>query len=358
MSKRIAEEKQKDKHVLIQALTTVFIIVIAMLILCVVLLISGNNPVQVISALVVGAFGSPAKIINVLNKTVPICFAALAVGLAKQGGIFNIGVEGQLIFGALGSAIAGIYLQGLPAWIHIPLSLLAGMLFGALYALIPTAMFLKRLVNLLVVFILMNNVAKQLITYFVFVVIGDPAAMSPASLPLQESAWLPNIMTSPGKLNIGIFIMLGLCAVLYFLYYKTTAGFRMKAVGLNRTASAYAGISVNRYLFVVLVLGGAIAGLAGSVEVMGTYHRLYDGFSPGYGFDGIPIALLANGNPIGIIVGSILFAALRVGSLSVQLEMGVSSEIVSVIQGTLIVLIACEYILKFAVAKLANRKKG
>ena len=107
-----------------------------------------------------------------------------------------------------------------------------------------------------------------------------------------------------------------------------------------------------------IALGGAIAGLAGSVEVMGTYHRLYDGFSPGYGFDGIPIALLANGNPIGIIIGSILFAALRVGSLSVQLEMGVSSEIVSVIQGILIVLIACEYILKYAATKLASRKKG
>lgn len=351
-------QKPRDKHLAVNFLVTVSILVIAALILCVILLISGNDPIQVLKTLVIGAFGSPARIVNVLNKTVPICFAALAVGLARQGGIFNIGVEGQLVFGALGSAIAGIYLTGLPAWLHVPLTLLAGMLFGALYALLPTGMFLKRRVNLLVVFILMNNVAKHLITYFVFVVIGDPAAMAPSSLPIQKSAYLPNFMTSPGRLNIGLFLMLALCALLYFFYYKTTSGFRMKAVGLNRTAASYAGISVDRYLFVVLVAGGAIAGLAGSVEVMGTYHRLYDGFSPGYGFDGIPIALLTNGNPVGIIIGSILFAALRVGSLSVQLEMGVSSEIVSVIQGILIVLIACEYILKYAAAKLTDRKKG
>ena len=356
--KQAALEKPKDNHLLIHALTTVLLLAIAVLVLCVVLLLSGNNPILVLQALAVGAFGSPAKIINVLNKTVPICFAGLSVGLARQGGIFNIGVEGQLVFGALGSTIVGIYFTGLPAWLHIPLSFLGGMLFGAVFALLPTAMFLKWRVNLLVVFILLNNIASKLITYFVIVVIGDPTAMTTSSLPIQESAYLPNFLTSPGRLNIGIFVMLALCAILYFFYYKTTAGFQMKAVGLNRTAAAYSGLSVNRYLFLVLVLGGAIAGLAGSVEVMGTYHRLYDGFSPGYGFDGIPIALLANGNPIGIIIGSILFAALRVGSLSVQLEMGVSSEIVSVIQGILIVLIACEYILKYAATKLASRKKG
>lgn len=350
-------KKQGDKQLLVNILTPVLIILIAMLVLCVILAISGSNPFMVFRILFTGAFGTPARIINVLGKTVPICLAALAVGLAKKTGIFNIGVEGQLMFGALGAAIVGIYAQGLPSVLHIPLCLLGGMLFGVLYALLPTIMYLKRGVNLLVVFILLNNVAKKVITYFVIAVIGDPNAQTTSSLRIQNSAKLPNVITSPGKLNIGVFLVLALCIVLYFVYYKTTTGYNLNAVGLNREAAAYSGLKVNRYLFLALVLGGAIAGLAGGIEVTGTYYRLYDGFSPGYGFDGIPIALLANGNPIGIVVGSILFAALRVGSLALQLETSISGEIVSIIQGTLILLIACEYILRHLATKLVVRRK-
>lgn len=338
-------------------MTPCLIILIAMAFVSVLLIAIGANPFAVFKSLFQGAFGTPRGLINTVSKSVPICLSAFAVALAKKVGVFNIGVEGQLVFGALGSAIAGIYLKGLPMLVHLPLSLLCGMLAGMIYAMIPTQMFVKRQVNLLVIFIMMNNLAKLFSTFVIMSMIRDPSSITTASLPIQESAQLPNIVTSPGKLNISIFILLGIGALIYIVFYKTVWGYELSACGLNREAARYSGINIGRYLTWGLLIGGALAGLAGAIEVQGTYYRLYDGFSPGYGFDGIPIALLSNNNPLFMFIGSILFAALRVGSNNMQIEQGVPSEIVSVIQGTLVTLIACEYIIKYLAGRIVYKKK-
>lgn len=338
-------------------MTPCLIILIAMVFVSVLLIGIGANPLAAFASLFQGAFGSPRGIINTISKSVPICLSAFAVALAKKVGVFNIGVEGQLVIGALGSAVVGIYLKGMPMMIHLPLSLLGGMAAGMLYALIPTQMFIKRQVNLLVIFIMMNSLAKLFSTFVIISFIGDPGSMTTASLPIQESAQLPNLLTSPGKLNISIFILLAVASIIYVVFYKTVWGYELTACGLNREAAGYSGINTKKYLTWGLLLGGLLAGLAGAIEVQGTYYRLYDGFSPGYGFDGIPIALLSNNNPLFMIIGSILFAALRVGSNTMQIEQGVPSEIVSVIQGTLVTLIACEYMIKYLSGKILYRKK-
>lgn len=338
-------------------MTPCLIILITMIFVSGLLFGIGANPVRVFISLFHGAFGTPRGMINTIGKSVPICLSAFAVALAKKVGVFNIGVEGQLVIGALGSAVAGIYLKGIPMIIHLPLSLLAGMLAGMLYAMVPTQMFIKRQVNLLVIFIMMNNLAKLFSTFVIMSVIQDPNSMTTASLPIQESAYLPNLITSPGKLNISIFILLAVGIVIYIVFYKTVWGYELTACGLNREAAGYSGIKTRKYLMWGLLLGGALAGLAGAIEVQGTYYRLYDGFSPGYGFDGIPIALLSNNNPLFMFIGSILFAALRVGSNNMQIEQGVPSEIVSVIQGTLVTLIACEYIIKYLSGKIICKRK-
>ena len=163
---------------------------------------------------------------------------------------------------------------------------------------------------------------------------------------------LPNLITTPGRLNIGVLIMLVAVFIMYLYFYKTTSGYELRICGANRNAAEYSGVKSKRYLAASLMIGAALAGLAGGIEVLGTYYRLYDGFSPAYGFDGIPIALLSGGNPIGIVVGSFVFGALRVGSANMQIKVGVSSELVSVIQGVLICFISLEYIFHFFSGKL------
>lgn len=347
-----------NKNTMAGILSPLVIVAITLLFTSVLMLGVGANPLEAYYQLLKGAFGSASGIINTINKAVPICFAGFAVAVAKKAGIFNIGVEGQLVFGAFGSALAGIYLEGLPAFIHIPLALLAGMLFGALYALIPAALYVGRGVNLLVIFIMMNNIVKLLITYFVMGPFAGENKMITATNAVQDSAKLPYLITKPNRLSIGLFIVLGIAVFLWVYMNKTTSGYEMRSCGDNREAARYAGINVKGYLFSALLLGGALAGLAGGVEVLGNYHRLYDGFSPGYGFDGIPIALLANGNPIGVIVGSVLFGALRAGSINMQTKAGVPGEIIAVIQGTLVTLIACEYIIRFMLTRRKSKKEA
>lgn len=351
------KDRTFDAEALAGILSPAMIIAAAMVLISILLIAIGVNPLAAIGSLIKGAFGSPRGIINTISKSVPICLSAFAVAFAKKVGVFNIGVEGQLIMGAIGSAIAGIYLTGLPAAIHLPLSILCGMLCGVLYAAIPTHMYVKKQTNLMVLFIMMNNLAKLLCTYVIMVYIKDSASMTTASLPIQESAYLPDILTSPAKLNIGVLILLAVGICIYIFFYKTVWGYEMTVCGLNRGTASYSGIPTKKYITMGLLIGGALAGLAGSIEVQGTYYRLYDGFSPGYGFDGIPIALLANNNPLFMFIGSILFAALRVGSNTMQIEQGVPSELVSVIQGILITLIACEYIIHYLSGKLLSRKK-
>ncbi len=339
-------------------MTPFMIITIAVLFISILLLFMGKNPFEVYGTLINGAFGSERGIIDTINKAVPICLSAFAVAISKRAGVFNIGVEGQIMFGAIGAAAVGIYAQGLPSIIHIPLTMLGGVLFGMIFAAIPTWMFARKRVNLLVIFLLMNTLAKLLSTFVTISVMPDSSSSSTATLPLAESAWLPNIYDGKGELNIGILVLLAIGAILYVFFYKTVAGYELEACGKNRDASGYAGIKTSKYMMWALLAGGALAGLAASIEVQGTYHRLYDGFSPGYGFDGIPIALLSNGNPIGMFVGSILFGALRVGSNSMQRVHDIPSDIISVIQGILVVLIACEYFLSRYGKKLIRKKKG
>lgn len=338
--------------------TPLLIILSSVLFTTVLLLAIGVSPGSTYGSLIEGAFGSKLGLINTLTKSVPICLSALGVAIARHAGIFNIGINGQIAFGGIGSVIVGVYLQGLPAAIHIPLALLFGMVLGMLYSLLPTILYLTRKINLIVVFLLMNNIATKLTTWFIYSKIKDPESMVTASYKIQNSAKLPNLVTSPAKLNIGVLIALAVSVIMYIFFYKMTAGFELRACGSNRLTAQYSGIKASRYLAASLLIGGAIAGLAGGIEVLGTYHRLYDGFDPGYGFDGIPIALLSNGNPIGIIVGSILFGALRVGSSNMQVKAGVSSELVSVVQGVLISFIALEYIFRFFSEKMFSFFRG
>ena len=338
-------------------LTPLVIICMAFLFASVLILSAGFNPAAAFYHLFAGAFGTKASLINTINKAVPIAFAGFAVALSKKAGIFNIGIEGQLIFGAFGSVLPGIFLKGLPAVIHIPVCLLSGMLFGAAYALLPTLLFVKRGTNLMVMGIMMNNIASLVITYLIVGPFAGKNATVSSTEMVEESAFLPYIITKPNKLSIGILIVFTVAFLMWLFINKTSIGYELKMCGANRQAALYSGIKVTFYMTAALLLSGALGGLAGGVEILGNYHRMYDSFSPGYGFDGIPIALLTGGNPIGVIAGALLFGALRVGAMKMQTQVGVSTEIITVIQGTLVVLIACESLIRFQLSRAGRRKE-
>lgn len=337
------------------ALTTILILFSAFVVISILLLCIGVSPLSTFGALFKGAFGSKLGLINTIQKAVPICLCALGVAVAKQAGIFNIGINGQMIIGSIASVITAVYIKGLPTAIHVPLCLIAGMLGGALYALIPTLGYLWRRLNILVLCLLMNTMAVKIETWLIYAYFKDPNALTNSTYRIQASSNLPNLVRTPARLNIGFIIALIVSAIMYIYFYKTTSGFELRAVGLNNNGAKYAGINTKKYISSSLLIGGALAGLAGAIEVLGTYYRLYVGFSPAYGFDGIPISLLSGNNPIGIIIGSIVFGALRVGSSTMQVKVGVSSELVDVIQGVLICFIALEYLFKFASNKLLGK---
>ena len=345
------------KEMMANVLTPLVIICMAFLFASVLILSAGFNPVAAFYHLFAGAFGTKASLINTVNKAVPIAFAGFAVALSKKAGIFNIGIEGQLIFGAFGSVLPGIFLKGLPAVIHIPVCLLSGMLFGAAYALLPTLLFVKRGTNLMVMGIMMNNIASLVITYLIVGPFAGKNATVSSTEMVEESAFLPYIITKPNKLSIGILIVFAVAFLMWLFINKTSIGYELKMCGANRQAARYSGIKVTFYMTAALLLSGALGGLAGGVEILGNYHRMYDSFSPGYGFDGIPIALLTGGNPIGVIAGALLFGALRVGAMNMQTQVGVSTEIITVIQGTLVVLIACESLIRFQLSRAGRRKE-
>ncbi|EEQ60629.1 branched-chain amino acid ABC transporter, permease protein [Clostridiales bacterium 1_7_47FAA] len=345
------------KEMMANVLTPLVIICMAFLFASVLILSAGFNPVAAFYHLFAGAFGTKASLINTINKAVPIAFAGFAVALSKKAGIFNIGIEGQLIFGAFGSVLPGIFLKGLPAVIHIPVCLLSGMLFGAAYALLPTLLFVKRGTNLMVMGIMMNNIASLVITYLIVGPFAGKNATVSSTEMVEESAFLPYIITKPNKLSIGILIVFAVAFLMWLFINKTSIGYELKMCGANRQAARYSGIKVTFYMTAALLLSGALGGLAGGVEILGNYHRMYDSFSPGYGFDGIPIALLTGGNPIGVIAGALLFGALRVGAMKMQTQVGISTEIITVIQGTLVVLIACESLIRFQLSRAGRRKE-
>jgi simple sugar transport system permease protein len=223
-----------------------------------------------------------------------------------------------------------------------------------LYILFPAVMHVRRGVDLLVILLLLNNVASYILQYFVLDFFKSDNALVPSSRKILETAELPYLIGPPYRMTIAIVFALVAAVVLQWYFSRTVAGYEMRAVGLNRDAAFYAGVPVKKYTSLALLISGALAGIGGALEVLGNYHCLYTDFSPGFGYDGIPVALLCGSNPILAVVGSIAFGALRNGSLTMQAQVGISNEIISVIQGSLILFVASNYIVRY----LFNRRTG
>ncbi|BAY16985.1 inner-membrane translocator [Anabaenopsis circularis NIES-21] len=326
-------------HRFLPILSPLIAITSALMVGAILIIFAGANPITAYTALFQESLANYFGFGNTLTKMTPLLFTSLGVLVALKAGQFNIGGEGQIYLGALGSALIGLYVQELPAIIHIPLALFAGFTFGAVWGWIPGYLKAVRGVNEVITTLLLNYIAVNLVSYLVQNPLKAPAAPSPYSPLIAKSAQLPIIL--PGSLaHTGIILALIAAIILWVLLGRSPLGYQITAVGLNPIAARYAGMSVERTIMLVMALAGGLAGLAGASEVMGLKYRIFEQVSPGYGFDAIAIALLSRGNIGGVVLTSLFFAALRSGANVMQRSAGVPVTVVYAIQGLTVLFIA------------------
>jgi ABC-type uncharacterized transport system permease subunit len=281
-----------------------------------------------------------------LVSSTPYIFAGLAVALGFRVGLFNIGVEGQLFIGAVFAVTAGIYLTGLPAIIHIPLSLLAGMIGGGLWGFIPGWLKAKTGGHEVINTIMMNYIAFRVSEYLLRGPLKNPEGFNPVSAWIQDSAKFPRFFGAPIRFHMGFFIALAFAWLVYWFLFKTTWGYTLRTVGANPRAAKYAGMNITQSTVLAMVLSGGLAGLAGANEVLGVNYNLAVAFSSGYGFDAIALALLGKSHPVGVVLAAILFGFLRNGAIQMQLTAGIPIDIISVLQAFILAFIAAPAIIR------------
>lgn len=320
-------------------ISPIIAIIAALIVGAILIVLAGANPIVAYYILFTESLTNYYGIANTLTKTTPLLLTSLGVLVALKAGQFNIGGEGQIYMGGLGSTIIGLYLQGLPIWIHVSLTLLGGFLLGAFWGLIPGYLKAYRGVNEVITTLLLNYVAINFISYLVNAPMIEKGAPSPYSPPIAKTAQLPIFMPQT-QAHIGIFIGLIAAVILWVIFTRSPLGYQIETVGQNPIAARYAGISVERTILLVMALAGGLAGLAGAGEVMGLKYRLFERFSGGYGFDAIAIAFLSRGNIFGVVFTSLFFGALRSGANVMQRSANVPVTVVYAIQGLTVLFVA------------------
>lgn len=331
-----AELKKVGQQVLLPLLA----IIVALMIGAVFMWFVGKNPLVAYGTMFYGAFGSWINFGETLVYITPLIFAGLAVALAFRGGLFNIGVEGQIIVAMLVAAWVGASWTGLPTWLHGLATLIMGGLAGAIWAGIPGACKAYRGVHEVISSIMMNWIALFLTHYFVMGPLLAPPGTIPATREIADVTKFLRFLP-PSRANLGIFIALICVALVYLLLWRTPLGFSIRAVGKNPEAAHYAGIHVERNLLYAMLLSGGLSGLAGACQVQGLQYKFLDVFMfTGYGFDGIAVALLGRNHPVGVILGALLFGSLTSGALQMQSVAGIPKEVIGIIQAVIILFVA------------------
>lgn len=332
---------------LFDSLLPVFATLTALLIGAVMLLFLRVNPLEAYQALWEGAFGSSNAIAETLVKATPLLLVALGICISFRGDMINIGGEGQMIVGAILATWIGLTCTTLPGWLVIMLAMLAGFLGGALWGGIPGVLKAYFNVNEILSTVMMNAIAVQLMNYLLRGPLIDPAQAQlaskiPQTAPLLDVFRLPRLV--PTRLHLGALLAVILALLVYILLWRTTLGYRIRAVGQNPHAARYAGIKVQRYMVLALLLSGAFSGLAGATQVYGVNYRMItdgsaSGFTGSAGFNGIVAALFGQLHPLWSIPASILFGALLVGANKMQRMVQVPSALVIALNGLVVVFV-------------------
>ena len=311
---------------------------IALLIGALLLILSGRNPVEAYGALLSGAFGSPARLAETLVKMTPFLILAISVSVSFRCGVWNIGAEGQLILGAIASFTVALLLRSWPALVVLPLTIVAGILGGALWGGIAGVLKARFNANEVITTSMLNFIAVYLLAYLVNGPLKDPEGFNfPQSPLINEAFQLPRLLTG-SRLNVAFLVALALIVVA-LLFWRSTLGFRTEIVGASRRVATHAGLDVNRTIVLVSVITGAVAGVAGWGEIFGIHYRLIDAIAVGMGSLAVVVALLGELHPLGMVVSAFLFAVLVVGGNAMERGAGVPFALVDVIQGSIILLV-------------------
>jgi len=319
------------------------IIVITLIVLVVVtlLIISANkDPFKAYQTFFFGIFGTLNGFIEIFVKATPLIFAGLGIAVAFKSGFFNIGAEGQLYMGAIGATAVVTFCTGVPGPLRVIIAIMAGFIFGGLWALIPGLLKAKFNISEIITTIMFNYIAINITALAVRGVLKDPSGGGylPQSPMIENAARLPELLP-PTRLHAGFLIALVMVALIWFIMQKTTLGYGFKVVGANKRAAECTGIPVMKNIVISAFLSGGLAGLAGMAEVLGIQFRLLDGISSGNGYTAILVALLGFNHPIGVFFSAVGFAALQVGSNTMQRQMGIPASIVLITLGLVVLLI-------------------
>jgi len=320
----------------------------------IVLLIIGQNPLIAYKELILGIVGTSYSRADTLVKATPLLIVAIAIIISFRSDMINIGGPGQMIIGAGFTTFVVLQLNYLPSVVLITLGLLAGLVAGAIWGGIAGFLHARFEVNEILSTTMLNYVAIQIMNYLLRGPMIDPVQIEQGtriaqSPPIPVESYLPRLMP-PTRLHGGLIIALVITVLAYFFLWRTTIGFRMRAVGAGKRACKFAGINVAVYSALALTISGALCGLAGAIEILGVHHRMMDGIEGGYGFSGIVVALFADLNPFGAIVSSVLFGGLLVGANAMQRAVQIPSTMVEMLNG---------FVLLFVLARsvLVGRKK-
>ena len=337
--KALSPEERSERRMMI--LTPIVAVLLALIIGAIIIACLGKNPLEGYAAMIQGSLGDGAKLSKTLERACPLIFTGLCAAFAYKCGVFNLGGEGQFIMGGCATAacVLGLGLEG-PAGLAV--GLLAGIVAGAIWGLLPGIMKITRGLNEMITTIMLNYVAMYFMEYIYKNVYSDNGL--PKTIAIPQSARLPEVLGT----HVGVILAIVLGIFIWYVIFRTSFGFKIRAVGMNPIASRVNGFPVRRLVLLAFILSGAIAGLGGAVELLGkTPYRLADGFGSGFGFDGVAIALIAQLNPIAAIFVAFFFGVLSTGGTMMQSVIGVPTAIVEIIRGLIII---------FAVAGMAAVK--
>jgi simple sugar transport system permease protein len=279
-------------------------------------------------------------------STAPLILCGLSVALAFKSGLFNIGAQGQFIFGAIGASYIGFKFE-MPMFMHILVATLAGIILAALWGGIVGLLKAKTGAHEVIVTIMLNYIAAKFLLFLLSTqYFLRPGRLDPIAPSVKETAKLPNLFGVDYRVNIGIFIALAAAVFIWWLLNRSIIGFRFRAVGANSSAARTAGISVSAAMIATMAISGALAGMGGAIHTLGNQYELTDTVAASFGFDAITVALLGRGTPLGVVLASFLFAGLRVGGQTMQANVGVPVEIVLVIQALVVLFIAAPDLVK------------
>ncbi len=320
--------------------TSVLALLAALCIGAAVIALNGDNPAEAYGALLKGSFSSMRYLASTLSSATPLIFTGLGVAVAFKAGMANIGAEGQLYMGGMAAAVVGIYVHA-PAGVLIPLALLAAFAAGGLYGVVPAVLKVKTNTNEVVTTLMLNYIAKLFTSYLVNYPLKAQGAPLGMTETIQDAAKLP-VLYQGTRFNIGFLIAVAAAILVALMFRHTAFGYEMRIQGENKTFGRYAGIDADKRLTQGMFLGGGLAGLGGAVLVLGIQYKFVQDISPGYGFDGLTIALMAAFNAYAVVPISVLFGALRAGGITMELSTSVPSELSEVIQAVVILFMAAQ----------------